>query len=30
MSSVVTCYDTDIPVDFYYPEKQVNKDIFER
>ncbi|KAF8370343.1 hypothetical protein PRIPAC_76772, partial [Pristionchus pacificus] len=30
MSSVVTCYDTDIPVDFYYPEEHVNKDIFER
>ncbi|GMR47235.1 hypothetical protein PMAYCL1PPCAC_17430, partial [Pristionchus mayeri] len=30
MSSVVTCYDTEIPFDYYYPEDKGNKEFFER
>lgn len=29
MSSVVTCYDNDLPIDFYYPDLHEDKDFFQ-
>ncbi|GMR54179.1 hypothetical protein PMAYCL1PPCAC_24374, partial [Pristionchus mayeri] len=29
MSSVITCYDDELPFDYYYPEDKGNKDFFE-
>ncbi|GMS94985.1 hypothetical protein PENTCL1PPCAC_17160, partial [Pristionchus entomophagus] len=29
MSSIITCYDSEIPIDFYYPEFDGNKTFFE-